>query len=439
MRDIQSSVLYNGRACSMGKASSKIESGNTPSLLGISSPWAIAALGCILFIMSSMNSTTFGVFFKPIAGDFGWSRGAMSASFGIRSAVCALLAAPVGYLSDRYGPRWVMIGCSSLAALGFLALARIDSLWQLYLVQGLVMGIASSGAFVCITSTVARWHKTRRGLALAIASSGFGLSSVIFPPVATKLIESVGWQGAMIVMGILVLAIAIPASLLFRDPPRPDKETTGLRVPRRGPFYVWGVLLKLARNSSFMGVVVMMFILYFATSLVPSHLVNYVTDIGLGAVVGAAMLSLVGAMNTAGRFVLGPMSDRYGTRIDIVVTSALLTVSLVLLTVKVPAWLWLSVVVFGIGSGGVTPLITAVLGERFGTEHLGTATGAAMAGAYLGSAVGPFAGGVIFDFAHSYFWALILAGATCAVSVAIGLWLPRAEHESWQRGRALLK
>ncbi|MDP2661959.1 MAG: MFS transporter, partial [Dehalococcoidia bacterium] len=272
--------------------------------------------------MGSINAVTFGVFFKPIAGDFDWSRGAMSGSYAVRSVVCAAFAPVVGYLSDRYGPRWVLLACSALFAICFLALARIDALWQLYLVQGLFMGMASSGPFVCLTSTVAKWHTTRRGLALGIASAGYGLSSIIFPPLATALIQAIRWQGALTVLGILMAIIAVPASLMLRDPPRPSGPPASSPAPQRGPFQGLRMLLELARSREFMAVVLMVFFLYFAYSLVPSHLVNYATDIGIGVVAAAAMLSVMGAMNTAGRFAMGHLSDLFGSRVAMVTSSA---------------------------------------------------------------------------------------------------------------------
>jgi len=136
------------------------------TFLGISFPWIIVLIGVLLLMLVNVNSNTFGVFFKPIAGEFGWSRSAVSTALAIRSLLAAVFVVPMGYWSDRYGPRRVVLPCFLLLGVSMILIAKVSALWQLYLVQGLCVGVASSGPFVCVISTVAKWHVRRPGLAL---------------------------------------------------------------------------------------------------------------------------------------------------------------------------------------------------------------------------------------------------------------------------------
>ena len=142
------------------------------SHLLISVPWVIVILAALLLLIANVNSNTFGVFFKPIAEELGWSRGAVAGAMAIRSIIAGVFALPMGYLADRYGPRRVLLACFLSLGVGFLLYSRVTSMWQLYLIQGLLMGIAISSPFVCVMSTVVKWHTKRPGLVLGMASAG---------------------------------------------------------------------------------------------------------------------------------------------------------------------------------------------------------------------------------------------------------------------------
>jgi MFS family permease len=403
---------------------------------GISFPWLVVLLGALLLFSSNIYNNTFGVFFKPIAEDFGWSRAAMSGSFTIRSIACAALVAPMGYLADRYGPRRVLLPCFILLGICTMAVASVTTLWQLYLIQGIGIGIASSGPFVCIMSTVAKWHKTRRGLALGITSAGAGLSSVIFPPVATKLIEVRDWQFAIFIIGIIILAIGVPASLNMKDPPnvieRPTPSRTGIS---RGPFDAWDSLLKFPRSPALLAIIMMFVLIGVVGNLLMNHLVNYATDIGITALVAAGMMSAVGVASATGRFGMGAISDRIGTRKDAALCCILLVASFVLLISKIPALMWVAAVLFGMGFGGTAPLIPAIMGEWVGTEQLSTATGVTTMGYFAGAALGPWLGGLIFDVSGSYLWALLLGAGVSLVALIIALRTPSALREISKPGK----
>jgi MFS family permease len=405
---------------------------NTPASKsqGISYPWLVVMLGAMLLLSSNIYNNTFGVFFKPIADNFGWSRAAMSGAFTIRSLACAALVAPVGYLADRYGPRRVLLPCFILFGVSTMAVASVTTLWQLYLIQGIGVGIASAGPFVCIMSTAAKWHKTRRGLALGITSAGAGISSVIFPPVATKLIEVRDWQFAIFIIGIIILVIGVPASLLMKDPPNGIKRQLTTRTGiSKGPLDARDSLRHFPWNPSFLAIIIMFVLVGIVGNLLMNHLVNYATDIGITALVAAGMMSAIGIASATGRFGMGAISDRIGTGKDAALCCILMAVSFILLILKIPALMWVAAVLFGMGFGGTAPLIPAIMGEWVGTEKLSTATGICTMGYFAGAALGPWLGGLIFDASGSYLWALILATGVSIVALVLALLTPSPKRE----------
>lgn len=407
------------------------------SFLGISFPWIIALLGALLMLLSTVNVNTFGIFFKHIAGEFGWNRGDISAAFSLRFIVGGIAMAPVGYWADRFGTSRVLTLCFVLLGTSLLLLSRITALWQLFMTQGVLMGVSSTGPFICLTSTACKWHENRRGMALGIVAAGTGLSSVVFPPLATKLIEIMGWRDANMAFGVMVLVIAVPACLVVKDPPTSGGAARNHSV-HRDPLQVWRAMPKFLKDRVFLAIVVSSFLFYMAGHVVLSHLVNYVTDSGISAVTAAAMMSVMGIASTAGRLALGSVSDRIGTRADLVLCFGSVGLSLVLLMLNIPALMWVAVAVFGVGFGGTVPLVPAALAEYFGAERLATLTGMVFAWVSIGNALGPWMGGVVFDVTHSYLLALGLSAAFSAIAVMIVLRMRRATSEDRERGQAML-
>jgi MFS family permease len=396
---------------------------------GISFPWVVVLLGALLLMSAYIYTYTFGVFFKPIAVQFDWGRAEMSASYAIRSLVAAALVVPMGHWADRYGPRRVLLPSFILIGVSLMAVARVTNLWQLYLLQGACVGIGSAGPFACVLSTVAKWHDTRRGLALGMASAGIGLTSIVFPPVATKLIEAHGWPLATFVIGLIILALGIPSSLIIRDPPNASKQpSSGKSAGPKGLLHAWGLLPQFLRNPAFLAIVILFVLISAVGQMLLNHLVNYATDTGISTLAAAGMMSALGAASTIGRLGIGFVSDKIGAKRDAALCCVLLAVSFVLLILKVPALMWMAAVLFGIGFGGSVTLIPALMAERVRLERLGAATGVGTMGAFIGAAIGPWLGGLIFDASGSYLWALVLAAGGSLAAFIVALRLPAARR-----------
>jgi MFS family permease len=311
-----------------------------------------------------------------------------------------------------------------------IAIAKVTTIWQLYLIQGVGIGIGMSGPFVCIMSTVAKWHESRRGLALGIASAGTGLSSIIFPLVATQLIQAKGWQFAIFIIGLIIVAIGVPASLVMKDPPNKIKrKLPGNDRTSRGLFDILGLLPQFLKKPAFLSIITMFMLIGAIGNMLYNHLVNYATDIGISALMAAGMMSAMGVASTIGRLGIGAISDRIGTKRDTAMCCILLAVSCLLLVSKVPALMWVAAALFGIGFGGSMPLVPAIMGERVGIEQLSTATGVGSIGIFIGAALGPWLGGFIYDVSGSYLWALLLAAGAGIAALIITIRMPSARQE----------
>lgn len=365
----------------------------------------------------------------------------MSGAFSLRQLVMALLVLPMGYLADRYGPRRVLLPCFLCYGLGYGGLAWVTTLWQLYLTQGFLIGVATAGPFLCVVSTVGKWHDRGRGKALGLAAIGTGLGSVIFPSLSASLIEALDWRAATVVIGLIVVTIGVSGSMVMRNPPNSGPEPPpGGRSVTSGSLQVYGKLLPLLRGPGFLTIGVLFFFFYLASMLVISHFVNYATDAGGEPVIAAAMMSALGLAGLTGRLGMGALSDRIGVKHSVVAGCALVAAGTLMLSWKPPGPLmWFSVVLFGFGFGSEAPLIPGLMGERYGTRHLGTTTATLLVWNFLGGTVGPWLGGAIFDISNSYTWALLLSAGFAATSLVLAICLRPATQKDKDMVRDFLE
>ena len=250
-------------------------------------------------------------------------------------------------------------------------------------------------------------------------------------PFATYLISSFGWRMAYIVIGFIAWLIVIPLSRLLRKDPyeigvQPDgaKAGSGERGTeesrREDSFQLVGFSLREAtRTKNFWFLWSIFFLYSFCFLLILTHIVPHVTDIGIPAMQAAAVLSLIGGSNIAGRVLMGNVSDNIGRKATVIICSLLASGAMMLLIPSQEWWmLYIFGIVFGFSMGGGDPALTALLGDMFGLRNIGKIMGVVETGWAIGAAIGPYVGGLVFDARNSYSMAF-LGGAVAMLTVAL--------------------
>lgn len=181
--------------------------------------YIIVGAGFVISLLTVGTYTSFGVFFKPLSSEFGWTRAMTSGAYSLNMILWGSLSIITGRLNDRFGPRIVITACGFIFGAGYLLMSRISALWQFYLFYGVIIAIGLSGCFTPIASTITRWFTKRRGLATGIVISGIGVGTIIIPPLASQLISIYGWRTSYTILGITTLVLLIiSAQFLRRDP-----------------------------------------------------------------------------------------------------------------------------------------------------------------------------------------------------------------------------
>jgi MFS family permease len=350
---------------------------------------------------------SFGIFFAPLVHEFGWSRASVASAASLSFLVHGIGSIFNGRLNDRIGPRLIMTGCGLLMGGGYMLMSGLDSLWEIYLFYGLIVGVGVSGTDVVLLSTVARWFHARRGIMSGIVKVGTGLGMVIAPLFITLILSRFSWRTTFFILGVIILiAYVILAQFLVRDPALkiqyPDNvkphQATGAKL------YEEGVSFRDAlRTRQFWFLCLIVLFVVSCTYTIMMHIVPHAIDGGITPAKAATVLSTVGGMSILGRLVMGAAADRIGTKKALMISFSLLFIALSFLPWAKALWmLYIFAVIQGFAHGGVFALMSPTVAEFFGTRAHGVIFGAVIFSATIGGAIGPFGAGYLFDVTNTY-------------------------------------
>jgi MFS family permease len=368
----------------------------------------------------------YGVYFNQILAEFSWPRETISGAYSLSQIVIGISAIFLGSLNDRFGPRALMTFGGILAGLGFVLISQTHSIWQLYLFQGVIVGIGCSGMDVVLLSTVARWFVKRRGIMSGLVKTGTGIGIMVMPIISAWFITLYEWRNTLIILGSATLIIMTTgAQLLRRDPARMNQFPDGAdkELPGAIPMSKAGLtLLQAIRTRQFWMICGAYFMVFFISNTLIVHVSPFATDLKLSAPFAAAMVSIIGGVSIIGRLAMGQVSDKTSCRRALLISFILLGVAFVWMQTVNTGWaLVIFVAVYGFAHGGFYGIMSPVVAEFFGTRAHGTIFGVAICIASVGGAIGPILTGRIFDKLASYQVAFLILLGLAVVGLVMTL------------------
>jgi len=381
-------------------------------------------------------SSSFGVFFKSIASEFGLTRVATSGVVSV-SAICGSLWSILGGRAlDRYGPKIVTLLIGLSIGVGLLLTSHVSVAWQLFITYSVLVSVLGA-IYITIMGTVSKWFHKKRGLALGIAGSGMGFGMIFMAPFATYLISLFSWRMTYIIIGLIAWAVVIPLSGVLKGDPHeigalPDgiksgSGETGTTEAEDSTRISGFSLADATKTLNFWFFGFIWLVNAFCYFMVLTHIVPHATDMDIPAMKAATILSLIGASSIIGRLLMGKVSDTMGRKRTAVICALLMAGAMIWLIGSRGLWmLYLFGIVFGFSNGGIDPSIAALVGETFGLRRIGAVMGTLQAAWGIGIAIGPATGGLIFDMNGSYFMAF-LTGALGMVIVALFITLTKQD------------
>ena len=365
---------------------------------------------------------TIGLLVTPWENEFGWGRAAVSVTASLGFVVYGVAQVISGRWADRIGPRVIFAASIALLGVGTAAVSTIVTLWQAYLIFGILIMFAIGGASSPTSAVaVARWFTARRGLALGVVSAGAAAGQFVLVPVMATLMGVVGWRNAFLWLGVAILVVALPTILflLRDDPDARTMKSAGEGLRGEPPI----TLAEIAHHSSFWYLALSFFVCGVTTSgLIDTHFIPYALDHHVAAVTAATAFGVLSLVNMIFTTLSGAVSDRLGyTRLLGWIYAGRALTLVYLLFAGDPTSLFIFAVTFGIVDFSTVAPTTALSTVMFGRRSAGTVFGLVAFSHQIGSALGSYAGGLLHDLTGSYA-SFIIAGAALSGAAAFMSW-----------------
>jgi MFS family permease len=373
--------------------------------MNLSYRWVIVAAGALMSCVAIGTMFSLAIFLEPMALDTQWSRAGISSAMTLNFLVMGLGGFAWGALSDRFGARIVVAIGAVLLGLALVLASRAGSLLTFQITYGVLVGLAASAFFAPMIALTTGWFETHRGLAVSLVSAGMGVAPMTISPFARWLISAYEWRTAMFDIGIMAWVLLLPAVLLVRQPPKPAVADAASEPVAEGAGMSVGQAL---RSPQFIVLGLTFFACCAAHSGPIFHMVSYAMLCGVAPMAAVTIYSVEGLAGLGGRLLYGVLADRLGVKPVLVAGLAIQAVVIAAyLSINELDQFYMLAVIFGATYGGVMPLYAVLAREYFGQRILGTVFGAATMLSSLGMALGPLAGGMIFDAYASYHWLFI--------------------------------
>jgi MFS family permease len=365
---------------------------------------------------------SFSAFVESLQKDFDASRGSVSLVFSLAGFLYFGLGIVSGPLADRWGSRRLAIAGMILTGLGLVLASFARSLVEVYVAYGLGVGLGVGASYVPAVGAVQRWFVKRRGFASGLAVSGIGVGTLVMPPLAALLIETLGWRSAYLILGCLAAVVGAGMACLIQNDPRdrglgPDGDAmqAGAQSSRPRGASVGEAI----RSPRFIGLYAACLVCSFGVFVPFVHLVPYALDHGVPQASAVLLLGVIGVGSTAGRFFLGGLADRMGRQLTLLVMFIGMALSLAVWVISTGVWsLAAFAFAYGIFYGGWVAVLPAVVMDYFGGRNVSGIIGVLYTSVAFGTLIGPSAAGFAFDISHSYTVPILASvGANIAAAV----------------------
>jgi len=370
-------------------------------------PGTVVLCGCLILFIAFGARAGFGLYLQPISLEFGWGREVLSFSLALQQIVWGALGPVAGAIADRYGTGRVVAGCGALYVLGLAGMSLAQSPIAMHFAAGVLVGGALAGAtFATVLAVIGRSvAPERRSTALGVATAAGSFGQFVFLPVTQLLIGSFDWHVALLVMaGMTALIMPLAAAVSGRPAPSRTGQSLGAALreamgERGFHLLFWGY-----------------FVCGFHIAMLTVHLPAFVTDQGLSVTHGMTALALIGLFNIVGTLGAGWAGGRFSKKyiLSTIYSVRAALIALLVLSPLSPVTLY----VFACGIGllwlSTVPLTNGLVGQIFGLRYMATLTAIVFFGHQIGSFVGVWLAGYLYDTTGSYAGALY-------VSIGLGI------------------
>ncbi len=381
---------------------------------GWRTPMVVITAGCLIAVVGFGIRSGFGLFQVPMITELGWDRETFGLAMAIQNIMWGVGVPIAGAIADKFGPTRVLIVGALIYLAGVYGMAEAQSTVALHLFGGVLtgLGVAFTAFSIAMAAMARVVGPERRSFALGLGTAAGSFGQVVFSPLGYVLIETYGWHSALLMfaavsMVIIPLALALPGGNTAKGE-APSDQT------------LWTALREATAHRGFVLLTIGFFVCGFHVAFITVHFPAYVTDLGLGAGVGAAGLALVGAFNIAGSIISGIAGQKWSKKgsLSFIYTARALVILGLLLAPKTEWTIYVFAGAMGLLWLSTVPLTMGIVGQVFGLKYVATLFGIVFLSHQLGSFLGIWLGGRLYDTTGSYdvvWWAGVALGIAAAI------------------------
>jgi predicted MFS family arabinose efflux permease len=358
---------------------------------------------------------TFGLLLAPMSIDLGIGRESFALALAIQNLLWGMAQPLAGMVADKFGPMRVLAAGTAAYAAGLAVMSGAAGPTDLTFGAGLLIGVAlSCTSFAVVLGAVGRAVPAeKRSMALGLASAGGSFGQFAMAPIGQALISEWGWADALMGMALLSLLMAPLAVILLRARPAGDSRTG---EPLAVGQSLGEALAEAGRHRGYWYLTTAFFVCGFQVVFIGVHLPAYLSDLGLPDTLGATALALIGFFNIVGTWLCGALGGRYTKKyvLSLLYLLRAMTIALFLALPKTETTVLAFAAVIGLLWLGTVPLTSGLVAQIFGIRYMSTLFGIVFFSHQLGSFLGVWLGGRVFDMTGNY-------DAIWLASIALGI------------------
>lgn len=361
-------------------------------------PALVIAAGCLIAMLGFGARSVYGLLLEPMTGARGWDRETFALALAIQNLVWGFGVPFASMLSDRYGPSRVLAAGAIVYGIGTAGMATATTGVGLTLFGGVLtgLGIALTSFSIALAAMARVVEPGRQSLVLGIGTSAGSLGQVIFSPLSQLVIAKFGWDSALFFLAASVLLI-VPLAFVLPG----NKDTGGHATIEQG---LGEAIVEAVRHRGYVLLTLGFFVCGFHVAFITVHFPAYVRDLGLAAEVGAYAIAIIGLFNIVGSFLSGLAGQRWPKKNGLVIIYSLraLAIAGLLIADKTPSTIYLFAAAMGILWLSTVPLTSGIVAQVFGMRFMATLFGIVFLSHQLGSFLGVWLGGYLYDRTGSY-------------------------------------
>lgn len=361
-------------------------------------PALVIAAGCLIAMLGFGARSVYGLLLEPMTGARGWDRETFALALAIQNLVWGFGVPFASMLADRYGPSRVLAAGAIVYGIGTAGMATATTGVGLTLFGGVLtgLGIALTSFSIALAAMARVVEPGRQSLVLGIGTSAGSLGQVIFSPLSQLVIAKFGWDSALFFLAASVLLI-VPLAFVLPG----NKDTGGHATIEQG---LGEAIVEAVRHRGYVLLTLGFFVCGFHVAFITVHFPAFVRDLGLAAEVGAYAIAIIGLFNIVGSFLSGLAGQRWPKKNGLVIIYSLraLAIAGLLIADKTPSTIYLFAAAMGILWLSTVPLTSGIVAQVFGMRFMATLFGIVFLSHQLGSFLGVWLGGYLYDRTGSY-------------------------------------